>query len=144
MADLAIQYPASAIRFGAECPTHIRSYLAGAGGITQSQSVYVDPTTGTILPTNGGAAGTAAARGNALNTAGAGHAGDVLENGYVGGFDVSALAYDAVVYLSNTAGKLGTTAGTVSAVAGRVAPMSDRDPVTGKPSKVLYFRSSTI
>lgn len=144
MADIAIQYPASAIRFGAEGPTHVRSYIAGAGGITQSQSFYLDPTTGTILPTNAGAAGTAAARGIALNTAGAGSAVDGLENGYVGGFDVSALAFDAVVYLSNTAGKLSTTAGTTSAIVGRVAALTDRDPVTGKPSKVLYFRSSTI
>jgi hypothetical protein len=144
MADIAIQYPASAIRFGAECPTHIRSYLAGAGGITQSQTIYLDPTTGTALPTDATAAGKVAARGIALNTAGAGSAVDVLENGYVGGFDVSALAFDALVYLSNTVGKLGTTAGTTSAIVGRVAAMSDRDPSTGKPSKVLYFRSSVI
>lgn len=142
MADIAIQYAASAIFVGGI--SHIRTLLAGAGGITQSQSVYLDPTTGTILPTNAATAGKFAFRGIALNDAGVGCAVDVLESGYVGGFDVSALAFDALVYLSDTAGKLGTAAGTNGAIVGRVASFSDRDPVTNKPSKILYIRPSAV
>jgi hypothetical protein len=62
----------------------------------------------------------------------------------VAGFDLSSLAYDALVYLSDTPGKLSTAAGSHSSIAGRVAAMTDRDPVTGKPSKLLFVRPSEI
>jgi hypothetical protein len=124
--------------------TEIRTQLAGTGGVTIGQPVYLDPTTGTVLPTDGTAAGKVGFRGIAMQTVGAGQGVDVVEKGYVNGFDVSALAFDALVYASNTVGKLGTTAGTNSSVVGRVAALSDRDPVTNKPSKLLYIRPSVI
>jgi hypothetical protein len=141
MADLAIASPVSAVFL---CHDHIRSQLAGVGGILQGQSVYLDPTTGTILPTAAAIAGKYQARGLSLNSAGPGQAVDVLESGYVAGYDLTALAFDALVYLSDTPGKLSSTAGTNSSVAGRVAASTDRDPVTNKPSKILYVRPSVI
>lgn len=124
--------------------TEIRSFVAGAGGITQGFAFYVDPTTGTALPTDGTSSSKVAVRGIALDTVGAGQAFDGLEKGYVAGLDVSGSSYDALIYVSDTVGRLGTTAGSNSSVAGRVAPLSDKDPVTGKPSKVFYFRPSVI
>jgi hypothetical protein len=122
--------------------TRIFSGLAGTGGITAGQGVYCDPTTGTFLPTTTGTSGKYQFRGIALETVGAGQAFDRIEEGAVGGFDLSALNFDALVYVSDTAGKLATAAGTNTAVAGRVMAMSDRDPATSLPSKVLYVRSN--
>lgn len=141
MADLAVS------NFGAmflDDYTKIRSQIAGTGGVTIGQALYTDPTTGTVLPTDGTNAAKVAFRGVAAQTVGAGQGFDVVESGIVNGFDVSALAFDALVYVSNTTGKLGTTAGTNSSIVGRVAALSDRDPVTNKPSKVLYIRPSVI
>ena len=70
-------------------------------------------------------------KGIALNAAGAGQAVSVLKEGYVNGFDVSGLAYDAQVMLSATAGSLATT-GTI--IVGRVVAMPDK-----AITKVLYF-----
>lgn len=142
MSDIAVDNVAPI--FVTDGPTHIRSQIAGAGGITIGQSIYLDPTTGTVLPTNSATAGKYQFRGVAMETVGAGQAVDVIEQGYVNGFDVSALAYDALVYVSDTAGKLGTAAGTNSSVVGRVAALSDRDPSTSKPSKILLIRPSVI
>lgn len=45
-----------------------------------------------------------------------------IRKGVVDGYDLSALAYDAPVYLSDTDGTLADAAGTVSVVVGRVIP----------------------
>ena len=45
-----------------------------------------------------------------------------IKKGVIDGFDLSGLAYDAPVYLSDTDGALDTAAGTVSVVVGRVIP----------------------
>lgn len=143
MADLAAQN-VSPIFVGTI--TKIRGILAGAGGLTLGQAVYTDPATGTSLPTTS-AAGQNAFRGIVTAPAlgaGKGQAVDVVETGYVAGFDLSALAYEALVYLSDTPGKLSSTPGATSVVVGRVAALTDRDPVTGLPSKILYVRPSTI
>lgn len=143
MANIAASSNVGALFVGSSL-SEIRSHIAGAGGIALGQAFYVDPTTGTALPTDASASGKYQVRGIALMTVGAGQAFDALERGYVGGLDVSGLAFDALVYVSDTAGKLATAAGTNSSVAGRVAALTDRDSVTGKPSKVLYFRASSI
>jgi hypothetical protein len=70
-------------------------------------------------------------KGIALNAAGAGQAVSVLKEGYLSGFDVSGLAYDAQVMLSATAGNLATT-GTI--IVGRVVPVPDK-----ALTKALYF-----
>lgn len=120
----------------------VTSFLAGTGGITAGQSFYVDSTTGTALPTTTATANKYQFRGIALETVGAGQAFDGLSEGYVGGYDLSGLAYDALVYAGDTAGTLNTATGTNNVVVGRVCPISDRDPVTGLPSKILYIFSN--
>ena len=57
----------------------------------------------------------------------------VLKRGYVAGFDISALDYDAQVFLSDTAGKLDTAAGTLSVPCGRVSALTN-----DSLSKILY------
>ncbi len=103
----------------------IRSRIA-AESLTAGQAVYIN-SNGKVAKSNGGAAGTAKFRGVALESVGAGQAVSVMFEGEIGGFTVSGLAYDAVVYLSDTAGAFDTAAGTVSVVAARVVPMSDKD-----------------
>lgn len=125
--------------------TRIRSQLAGAGGLANGQLTYTDGTTGTALPTDGTNATKAVFRGVVVNApAGAGYPVDVVEEGYVAGFDVSGLAFGALLYVSDTPGVLSTTAGTNSSVVGRVAALTDKDSVAGKPSKVVYVRPSVI
>ncbi len=46
----------------------------------------------------------------------------VIRKGFLDGFDLSALAFDAPVYLSDTDGAISGTAGTVSTPIGRVVP----------------------
>jgi hypothetical protein len=81
--------------------------------------------TGKVAPADANGSGTIQVRGIALNGGGAGQAIDVLQDGECYGFSLSGLNYDAAVYLSNTAGALGTAAGSTSAVCGRVAALSD-------------------
>lgn len=57
----------------------------------------------------------------------------VMKRGYLAGFDISALDYDAQVFLSDTAGKLDTAAGTLSVPCGRVSALTN-DSLT----KILY------
>lgn len=76
---------------------------------------------------DGNGSGTKQFRGICLTAAGAGQSIDILERGAIGGFDVSGLAYDALIYVGDTAGDLADAAGTVTIVVGRVVPMSDSD-----------------
>jgi hypothetical protein len=45
----------------------------------------------------------------------------VMKYGYLAGFDISALDYDAQLFLSDTVGKLADAAGTMSVACGRVS-----------------------
>lgn len=76
---------------------------------------------------DGNGSGTKQFRGICIQAAGAGQSTSILERGAIGGYDVSGMSYDDIVYLSDTAGALSTTAGTVTVVCGRVVPMSDSD-----------------
>jgi hypothetical protein len=147
MADLTLATPASAV-FVKGSLTRIRSQLTGTAGILPSQAVYTDPTVGRIFATTSLTAGKYAFRGISVNLAvagaGPGIAVDIVEEGYVAGYDLSALAYDAPVYLSDTPGNIGTAAGTNSVTIGRVVALTDKDPVTGLPSKILYIRPSAF
>jgi hypothetical protein len=78
-------------------------------------------------------------RGLFLSKKGANQAVSLLKRGHVGGFDVSGLAYDAPVFLSNTPGALDTAAGTLSVQVGRVVAMPD-DPKT----KVIYIEADWL
>jgi predicted RecA/RadA family phage recombinase len=72
-------------------------------------------------------------RGVALNTAGAGQAVDILKRGHLAGATVSSLANDAIIYLSDTVGRLDDSAGTMTVRIGRVVPLSD-----ASATKVIY------
>jgi hypothetical protein len=76
-------------------------------------------------------------RGIALEKAGTRQGLSCLVRGRISGYDLSALAYGALVYLSDNAGKLGTTASaTKTVVLGQVVPMSD-----ALATKVLYINA---
>lgn len=133
MADIALTAAQIAPVFPERA--RIRTYIAAAT-ITAGQAVY---------QTSAGKAGVADAndsgkeqfRGIALNGAGAGQAVDVLEEGEIYGFTISGLAYDALVYLSNTAGALADAAGAMTVRCGRVMALADSDL-----TKILYIQSS--
>lgn len=96
--------------------------LPAAEAITAGQAVRLDTTTGKFTKANGTAAGEARFYGIALKSAAAGEALTVLRSGVMEGFNLSAQAFDAPIYLSDTDGTLGDAAGTVSTVIGRVIP----------------------
>lgn len=75
-------------------------------------------------------------RGVALNDADAGHSVEVVHEGEVEGFTVSSLNGDALVYLSNTAGKLADAAGSTSVAAARVVAMPN-SPTNTKVLRVF-------
>lgn len=116
----------------------IRSMLAIAAGVTRGQWLYLT-TAGRVAAGNTNSAGKQQFVGIALNTAGDGEPVDVLEEGFVDGYEISALAYGATVYANDTDGVIGTAAGTMTVAIGRVVPISDRDPATGLPSKILQI-----
>lgn len=104
-----------------------------AAAVTAGQAAY-QANTGKFGVADANAAGLQQFRGIFLSTKGANQAVSLLKRGHVGGFDVSAMAYDAPIYLSDTAGALDTAAGTLAVQVGRVVAMPD-DPKT----KVVYI-----
>lgn len=82
-----------------------------------------------------GTAGSAGARGIILKSAGIGQATDMLKRGPVGGFDLSGLTYDQLVYLDDGAGSAGTAAGAVSKTIGRTFGLTD----VATRTKAIYF-----
>ncbi len=101
----------------------IRSYLAAAT-IAKGQSVYQDAN-GFANLASSAAAGTRQFLGLALNPAAPGQAVDVIHEGEVAGLNLSTIAYDGFVYLSDTAGNLADAAGTTAVRVGRVVSRSD-------------------
>ncbi len=102
--------------------------------IAAGQIVYLTAT-GKFMVADANVVGKQQARGIALSNAGPGRPGiSVLKQGPVAGFTTNMPAYDAPVYLSDTAGAVGTTAGTVSVPIGRVMAIPD-----GTITKVIYF-----
>jgi len=112
----------------------VRSYIAGET-ITKGQSVYIDASAGTAKLCDANGSGTLQFRGIALNSAAAGQAVDVCEEGLLYGFTLSG-NYDSLIYQGDTAGVLDTSAGTTTIAVGRVAPLADK----GK-TKVLWVFS---
>lgn len=106
--------------------------LIGAAIITAGQPVYQN-SSGRADLADASLAGTAGIRGIAMNSGGIGQAITVLKRGGVEGYDLSGVAYDGIVYLSDTAGALADAPGTVSTTVGRVIGASDNDI-----SKYLY------
>mgnify|MGYP003403612409 FL=1 len=107
-----------------------------AAAITAGQALYRN-SDGKFALATAAAAGTCQFKGIALNAAGAGDTVSYLARGRVAGFTVSQ-AYDAPIYISDTAGSLGDAAGTVTtAIIGRVEGISTGPDIT----KVLYVEA---
>jgi hypothetical protein len=91
-----------------------------------------------IADANG--SGTTQFRGVALTRGMVGQAVDLLKRGHVYGFDLSGMAVDDPIYLSNTAGKFATTAGALATPVGRVDIINN----SGTYTKVAYFSANWI
>lgn len=111
--------------------------FVAAATITAGQALYVT-SAGKVDLYDSNGSGTLQFCGIALNGGGAGQAISVLKRGYVYGFTVSAAAYWAPLYGSNTAGSIADAAGASSIIVGRVAPLSD----SGNLTKVVYIQAS--
>lgn len=109
--------------------------LIAAVAITKGQVVYQNTAGKAALADANAGSGAHDAIGIALNKAGAGSAVSVLKKGHVEGFTVSSMAYDAPVYLSETAGALADAPSATNPVqVGKVVAMTDAPTLT----KVLY------
>lgn len=107
--------------------------FVAAAAITAGQAVYLT-SSGTVNLADANGSGTLQFRGIALQTVGTGQGVSVLKRGHCSGFTVSSVAYDAPLYVSNTAGALADAAGGTTINAGRVVPMSD-----SSLTKVVYI-----
>lgn len=107
--------------------------------ITTGQAVYWIAASGKLGVADANAAGKQQFRGIALNGGGAGQAISYLKQGLISGFTISGLNYDALVYLSDTAGALADAAGTMTVNVGRVVALSDANL-----TKVLYVTADWL
>ncbi len=122
MADLAVTAAKVAPVFPEQA--EIRTYIAAAA-ISAGQAVYINSSGKVDLADADASSSTEHFRGIALETVGAGQPVSILRRGEVYGFDLSGVAFDAQVYVSDTAGSLADAAGTTSLVAGRCQPLAD-------------------
>lgn len=113
--------------------------VIAAEAITAGAALHQVAASGRFGLADANAAGKQQFRGLALMKKGANQAVSILKRGHVGGFDVSALAYDAPVYLSDTVGELDTAAGTLAVQVGRVVAMPD-----AARTKVLYIEADWL
>jgi hypothetical protein len=95
--------------------------LVAAEAITAGAPVRID-TAGKFTNANGTTTTENDAYGIATKTVVAGEALTAVKLGTMDGFDLSGLAYNARVYISDTDGRLADAAGTASKVVGRVVP----------------------
>ena len=135
MADIVVTAAQVGVVNPAECEIH--DFIAAAA-ITAGQAVYLT-SSGTVNLADANAAGLQQFRGIALKSVGAGQPVSVLKRGRVYGFTISGLAYDAAVYLSDTAGALADAVGTMTVNCGRVTALTD----PGK-TKVLYIEADWL
>ncbi|MFZ5919815.1 MAG: hypothetical protein ACOYY3_02045 [Chloroflexota bacterium] len=126
MADLTVSNVALAFSEGNETYD-----ILPAEKFTLGETAYINAN-GKATKSSAAAPATAKFRGMAVAKQGGGLT--YLKKGSVTGFDLSGLAYDAPVYLSDTPGKLADAPGTVSVLVGRVMPLSDF-----RVTKVLYI-----
>lgn len=128
----------TAAQIGVVFPDTAEIYdFVAAATIEKGQPVYIT-SAGKVNLADANGSGTDTFRGIALTGGGAGQAISVLKRGHIYGYSISALAYDAVVYVSNTAGELADGAGSTSLTVGRVVPLSD----AGNLTKVLYVSAT--
>ena len=111
----------------------IRDYVA-AVAIEAGQPVYID-SNGKVALADANVAAAEHFRGIALKDVAAGQGLSVLQQGCVSGVGqgVTALAYDAPVYVSDSVGELADGVGTATLLVGRVVPIPDKDK-----TKVLF------
>jgi hypothetical protein len=109
----------------------IYSFIA-ASTVTAGMPVYLT-TSGTVAAADANAGGLQQVRGIALNGGGAGQAIDVLKQGRVAGFTLSAVDCSAPLFLSDTVGRINDGVGTMTVPVGIVVPLSDADK-----TRVLY------
>ncbi len=103
----------------------IRTYIAAAA-LSIGEALYIN-SSGKADLCDGNAAGKYQFRGIALEGVGAGQAVSVLQEGILYGFDLSSQAYDASIFVGDTAGELADAAGTKTIYVGRVVPLPDDD-----------------
>lgn len=109
-----------------------------AATITAGQALYFD-SAGKVNLADANGSGTLQFRGIALNGGGAGQAISVLKKGHCYGFTVSGVAYDAALFLSNTAGAFGDSAGATSINCARVVALPD-----SSLTKVTYIEADWL
>ena len=114
--------------------------MIAAVTITNGQAVRQNTSGKAALADANAGSGAEKFRGLALTKVGASQGVSVLKRGHVYGFDLSSLAYDALVYLSDTAGALADAPSTTSSVpVGRVVALSDSNL-----TKVLYIDAAWV
>lgn len=129
MADITV----TAANVAAMYPAHAEIYdRVAAVAVTAGQVLYLN-SSGKVDLYDSNGSGTLQPEGIALNAAGAGQGVSVLKRGFVDGFSISSLAYNAALYGSNTAGALADAAGASSVILGRVKAVSD-----SSVTKALY------
>lgn len=107
----------------------VQMTLPLAESLAVGDAVRIDTTLGKWTGSNGSSSGEARLWGILVSKDPAGAVGTAVKKGVLEGFALSALAYDAAVYLSDTDKTLADGAGTVSKVVGRVIPATA--PITG-------------
>ena len=98
--------------------------LPAAEAITAGMAMRLDTATGKFTKSKATDAAEARVNWLATKTVAAGEPVTGIKRGVMDGYDLSGMAYDAPVYLSDTDGTLADAAGTVSTVVGRVIPGS--------------------
>ena len=118
--------------------SHDQTTLTCGIDITAGWPVYADASGNWAIATGADAAHSTGIH-IAAKSAKKGEALTAIRAGRMDGFDVSALAYNAPIYVSD-AGTVATTAGTVSVVVGRVTPAEANSFFAGAArDKVVRF-----
>lgn len=130
--------PVSASQAGVIYPDRAEIYPVILNeAVTALQAAYL-ATTGKFGIAGANAAGKQQFRGVFLRSGAAGEVVPLLVRGHVYGFTVSGVAYDTILYLSDTPGSLGDAAGTKSVPAARIVPMPDGSNL----SKVVFVNAN--
>jgi predicted RecA/RadA family phage recombinase len=106
--------------------------LKAAADMNECTPVYVD-SNGKFAAGDASVVGTADIYGITLRKVKAGEAVTAIAKGVLNGLDLSAIAFGASVYLSDTTGRIADAAGTVSVKLGTVVP----SPVTPRGTTAL-------
>ena len=124
MADLS--FTSANVRDASPAGMNLKTQLIAAVAISAGQAVYIN-SSGKAALADASTAGTAVVIGIALESVAAGQVVPIQVYGFVSGFDLSAVAYGALISLSDTAGDLDNGAGspTVAAPVGRVFALTD-------------------